>query len=186
MSSLDTILFGWLNSWAGVNPWWDTLIIFRAGYLLYIIVAALSLFAIFSYLPKFRYLFKRNAELFLLAAISAAFARYGLTFFIRFFYNRPRPFETLEGVRQLIPHAIGGSFPSGHAAAAFAIATTVFFYYPKTSILFFLAAVMIGIGRISAGVHWPSDVLGGAIIGVGSAWLVRFLYQRAHKKIRLI
>jgi len=80
--------------------------------------------------------------------------------------------------RQLVNHNGGGSFPSGHASFAFALATVVAFYYPKTSLLFFAAAISIGFGRIAAGVHWPSDVLAGAVTGIASAWLLRFLKNK--------
>jgi len=112
------------------------------------------------------------------AFASAAVARLGVAEIIRFFYNRPRPFETLEGARQLIEHSGGGSFPSGHASLSFAVAAAVYFYYPKTSILFFFAALSIGVGRVAAGLHWPSDILGGAAVGILSAWLLEFLFKK--------
>ena len=107
-----------------------------------------------------------------MALVSAFVSRFVVTEIIRYFYNRPRPFEIVEGARKLMAHPLGSSFPSGHAALAFAVAATVSFYYPKSSILFFLAAICIGIGRVSAGIHWPSDILGGALVGVGTAYVL--------------
>ncbi len=65
------------------------------------------------------------------------------------------------------------SFPSGHAAFFFALSTAVYFYNKKWGVFFFIASSLLSIGRIMGGVHYPSDILGGAIIGVLCAYLVR-------------
>lgn len=179
--STDIYIFRWLNSWAGVRPLWDALIIFRATYLWYIVMATVAAFVVATFFARWRSYRRRNTELFALTFVSAFIARFIVTALIHVLYNRPRPFETMEGVRKLVDHARGGAFPSGHASLAFAVATGVSFYYPKTSILFFLAALSIGAGRVAAGAHWPSDILGGAVVGVGTALTMRFLYKRFRK-----
>ena len=175
---LDIIILRWLNSWTGASIFFDWAIIFRATYLFYALVAALLLFTGLTFLPRFRAYRRKNFELVIFALISAIIARFGVTELIRFFYNRPRPFEALEGVHQLVNQAGGGSFPSGHAAFSFALAAAVAFYYPKTSVLFFLAAFSMGMGRIAAGVHWPSDILGGAIVGVLTALALQYILKK--------
>lgn len=183
INQLDVSVFQWLNSWAGINPLWDYLIVFRAAYLWYIVMAAAALFVVVTFFPRFREYRRHNFELFLFAFISAFTARFVIAEIIRLLYFRPRPYMALENV-QVLQHqlfgnmATSGSFPSGHASLAFAVAATIYFYYPKTSILFFLAAISIGIGRVAAGVHWPSDILGGAVIGVLTAWFVRWLWLK--------
>lgn len=180
----DLLLFKWLNSWAGINGFLDTVIIFRAVFLVYWMLAGLLVFVVIAFHPKFRPKLHKHLKLAGLAIISGLTARYIITELIRFFYNRPRPFEIFgpeNNFVQLLDHAAGGSFPSGHASFAFAIATVVSFYYPKISILFFLAAISTGISRVVAGIHWPSDILGGAIVGIGTAWLVRFLQKKLKK-----
>src|SRR3989344_6625435 len=167
ITALDLLIFQWFNSWAGVSFFWDWAILFCATYLLYIVVAAILLIFVLTFLPRFRNYWDQNKELVIVALVSAFVSRFVVTEIIRYFYNRPRPFEIVEGARKLMAHPLGSSFPSGHAALAFAVAATVSFYYPKSSILFFLAAIFIGIGRVSAGIHWPSDILGGALVGVG-------------------
>lgn len=180
--SLDVYIFKWLNSWAGVRPLWDVLIIFRATYLWYIVMAAVAAFVGATFFPRFRAYRRRHTELFIFAFVSAFVARFVITGLIHFLYNRPRPFEVLSGVHKLVNHEMGGAFPSGHASLAFAVATAVSFYYPKTSILFFIAALSIGAGRVAAGVHWPSDILGGAVVGIITAWLVRFVWEKSKNK----
>ena len=88
--------------------------------------------------------------------------------------GRPRPFESLSGVR--VKHqwsALGASFPSGHAASAFAIATVLSLRYPSTLVAVgsYGWAMLISYGRIYLGVHYPSDVLAGAVLGSGLALL---------------
>jgi undecaprenyl-diphosphatase len=103
----------------------------------------------------------------------------GATFAIKEIVARPRPFETLEGVQ--VKHqwsAVGHSFPSGHSSQAFVIATVISLSYhdPAVTIPLFLWAGAIGYGRVYLGVHYPTDVLGGMIIGVAggfAAWSLR-------------
>ena len=63
------------------------------------------------------------------------------------------------------------SFPSDHSTAAFAIAFAVFFLSRKVGIGFLVAATMVALSRVFVGLHYPSDVAAGALIGAGSAWL---------------
>lgn len=115
------------------------------------------------------------------ALVTGLVARFGITELIRAFYNRPRPFEILSDLKQLVFHDGGGAFPSGHAAFFFAIAAVVSRYYPKTSILFFLAALNLSATRVQAGLHWPSDVVGGAMVGIAVGFLAHWLAEKYFK-----
>lgn len=175
---LDENLFFWFNSWTGIFDVFDGMIIFLAWYLLFIMIAAMFVLVLYPYLRRFRLSRHYNGELFIYAFFSAAVSRFGVTEIIRYLYSRSRPFETLDGVNQLIEHPLGGSFPSGHTAFAFALATAVYFYYPKLGIGFFVVSFMMGFGRVASGVHFPGDILGGAIIGITTAYLLKFLLRR--------
>lgn len=182
MNSFDVLVFQWLNSWAGVDPLWDFLIVFRGRYFLWVFIGGILIFPFITLFKNFFYVRAKNIELAAYALLAGFIAQFGVVEIIRFFYDRPRPFE-ISNVVQLIQHSGGGSFPSGHASVAFAAATAISFYYPRTSIIFFLAAFSIGLGRVAAGVHWPSDILGGALAGVATAWVVRLLIIKSLKKI---
>ncbi len=178
MYSIDLAIFRYFNSWTGVSPFFDGAIRFRAVYLLWVMIGAALLFIIVPLIQKYRRWTAQNIRMLALAFCAALIARFGITELIRLIYPRPRPFEVLPDVIQLVPHAGDGAFPSGHAALAFAIATAVFSYYPKTGTFFFLAALSIGIGRVAAGVHWPSDIVGGAMVGIATSIAVQKLLFR--------
>lgn len=87
--------------------------------------------------------------------------------------DRKRPFETYSFIIKRDDESGGLSFPSGHTSAAFETATSVALRYPKW---YFTAPAYIFAGsvawaRMYQGVHYPSDVLAGAVVGTGSAWL---------------
>lgn len=182
---IDIAVFRWLNSWAGASPFSDGAIMFHATYLWYVVIGAVASIAFVPLIfPRARAARARNLQLAANAGAAAIASRFIITELTRFFYSRSRPFEVLSDVIRLVPHAAGGSFPSGHAAASFAVAAAVAFYYPKAGIFFYLAAIGIGIGRVAAGVHWPSDILGGASAGVAAAIFVQVVLRRPPLKSR--
>lgn len=89
-----------------------------------------------------------------------------------------RPFE-LNGLTPMVflPSS-DGAFPSGHAAAAFALATSVFLHNKKVGLLYEIGAVIVGIARVLGNVHYPVDILGGAIVGI----VVAFVIEKVHLK----
>jgi undecaprenyl-diphosphatase len=88
-------------------------------------------------------------------------------------WARPRPFAAhLDGTHLLAPASADPSFPSDHAAAAFAIAFAVLAFSWRAGAGFLAAATLIGLSRIALGLHYPTDVLAGAAVGWASALLV--------------
>ncbi len=75
-------------------------------------------------------------------------------------------------------------FPSGHAACYSALASAIFFINHKAGITVGVIAIIIGAGRIFAGVHTPMDVLGGYVLGIGFSALVAFIMQKIEARKR--
>ena len=84
-------------------------------------------------------------------------------------FRRARPFESMKEIRGLIAVPDRYSFPSGHTAAAFVAATVLTVCFPILCLPAFGWASLIGISRIYLGVHYPSDVLAGMVLGLISA-----------------
>ncbi len=92
---------------------------------------------------------------------------------------RQRPFVHDPTIPNLIHKSgISKSFPSDHAAIAFALATIVFLTLPGWGKVLYVLAFAIALGRIAVGVHYPSDVLAGALLGALVATLIHWIGQR--------
>jgi membrane-associated phospholipid phosphatase len=104
---------------------------------------------------------------------------------MKYAFKRPRPFTTYPN--DIVKHSHGGSpsFPSGHTSMAFGTATSVVLAYPKwyVAVPAFAWAVSVGQSRMYLGVHYPSDVAAGAIIGIGSAFLVHYGTKYLRRKL---
>jgi undecaprenyl-diphosphatase len=166
---INTTLFSKINELAGHSALLDKLGVFFAVYSGYILVAVLIF--IFFYKPT-----KLNRFMGIVALLSAAISRGVITTIIRFFDHSLRPFAVMK-VTQLIDES-GYSFPSGHAAFYFALSMAVYLYNKKLGIAFFAVSLVMGIARIYVGVHWPSDILGGILVGIVTALVVNFAVRK--------
>jgi len=124
---------------------------------------AVILFIILSWiLTKQRRVLRRLA---LLYAIQS-----GILYGLKFLIQRQRPLYFLEMASKLSKgpgEILDPSFPSGHALYAFMMATLLGHWFPRYRIIFFLLAGFIGWTRIYLGVHYPTDVIVGGLLGYG-------------------
>ncbi len=134
--------------------------------------------------------------LFFLQEKRKALAVFGIAFFsllladgfsnvLKHVAERTRPCNVLEGINLLVGCSKTFSMPSSHATNAFAFATPfLFMTRNRLRCLFLFIAVLVSLSRVFVGVHYPGDVIGGALTGVLAAGAVMYLYAWAEKRFR--
>ena len=167
---MDLQIFQTINDFAGKWPWLDQVGIFVASGMAYVL---------FAVLVALWFLRKEHRRMVLVSILSAVIARGVFVEIIRAFYHRARPIS-VDAVHQLVTND-AWAFPSGHAAFFFALATGVFLYNKKLGTIYYFFAALMGLARIFIGVHWPTDILVGAALGMLTALVVDFvLRNRTH------
>jgi len=150
----------------------DWLVIFLASYLIWVMGILIIFFIKKKSNDSFRPLIK--------IIVSASLA-YSISILIGFLFFRQRPFNVL-GIDAIIgTNHLDKSFPSSHAAVAFSIAGILFLEYKKSASIFFALAILISLGRSLAGVHYLGDIIGGAVVGLVSAWIIYYFLKRRNR-----
>ena len=93
-------------------------------------------------------------------------------------YLRQRPFVTLSELKLLVPHNTDGGMPSHHIAFMTALVVCVYFYDGRAAALFGALTLLSGFGRVSAGIHYPSDIIAGIGVGIAVVYLYRITVTR--------
>lgn len=137
------------------------------------------------YLGAIIYWFTRspdNRKMVMNTLLSGAVAL-GVNNIIGAIYHRDRPFVA-HHVIQLVQHDASASFPSNHAAAAFAVAASIWFWRRKEGWVWLVLAAVMGFSRIWSGIHYPLDIIGGAISGILIAVIInKIMHQQGPKKL---
>jgi undecaprenyl-diphosphatase len=102
---------------------------------------------------------------------------------IKHLVGRIRPCATLPDVTLLVHCGSGLSFPSSHAVNNFAAATLFSYYYRRWTWAFVTYASLVALSRPYVGVHYPSDALGGAVIGILVCLALLFLWLQIEKRM---
>ncbi len=176
MNSFDLFGYHLINHWAGHHPAADKVMAFFAQYALelYVVLFLLAWFA----LPKSE-TEKRHALV--VAGFSGVLALIFNAVIGQFFF-RPRPFTVLPNgtFTQLIPHPADSSFPSDHTSGSFGFAAGSRNTSSWVRWSFTILAILVAFARVYTGVHWPTDVLAGVVIGIISGkitWLINPLFK---------
>lgn len=148
----------------------------------YIVLGTPAAIAIYGGIKKDRKLL--SDALYIGTSVAEAAA---LTFALKYTVDRPRPYDRYPDLIHPYSLESSPSFPSTHTALAFTLATSLSIRYPKWYVIApsMLWATGVGISRMTEGVHYPSDVIAGAVIGAGCAvvnvyvnrWLDRLLFK---------
>lgn len=166
--SVDYTAFHAINGVAGHHPALDAIMIATAKYspeLLALVLAGLWL--------TWNYCNQRGA---FLAGVSALLAL-GAGQVVGMLLPRDRPYLA-HHVTLLVPHAPDTSFPSDHATLAFAVAVMVWQFNRSLGGLLLLLGVVVCFARVFIGAHYPTDVIGGAVLGAITSILIRWLSER--------
>ncbi|HZK01120.1 MAG TPA: phosphatase PAP2 family protein [Tissierellaceae bacterium] len=106
---------------------------------------------------------------------------------LKLILSRQRPYKIIEQLHTFGINLKDYSFPSGHTTASFSIATVIALNIPIAALFTFFLATIIGISRIYLGVHYPTDVAAGILLGVGTSLLVHiYLLEHVDEFARLI
>lgn len=111
-----------------------------------------------------------TGEKFLIAGLLAFAMELPIYFILKSAFKRERPFIHLHGARFALIPSDQFSLPSGHTAGAFLMASIISVVFPGFSALAFIWAGLIGLSRVMLGVHYPSDIIAGACLGISSAY----------------
>lgn len=148
------------------------IIIFFARWFAWLVIATAVIFFIFEYKNHIKRIFTE-----ILITASTIFVAWGIAAIIKNITHISRPF-VMNGATSNFYVAGNASFPSGHATVFFALATAIYLYNKRVGIFFYLAAVIIAISRVLVGVHYPVDIMVGAVIGIVTALSVNYLFRQ--------
>lgn len=168
---MDQLIFQYIHNLSGHYLLLDLFGIFLAQYLPYLMSVVLIVLIV-----KKKEKAKRLYFLFLV--ILSLLAGRGLVVeTIRFFYPKLRPFVVLN-FNPLITGLSSAAFPSGHAVLVFVLAAAAFFVSRQWFPYFLGGAVLTSLARVYVGVHWPTDVLAGALLGTAIVLILQKLLPK--------
>lgn len=142
----------------------------------YLIAVPILLFIFFLFSEK------TNRKRFIIYAFSSFILIYLISLIMGLIIYNPRPF-VVDNSQPLFPHLPDNGFPSQHTLLAAAIACVIFFFSKKLGLFLWTIAILIGIGRVLAGVHHPIDIFASIIIALTGALIVYYFMFVFNKKM---
>ncbi|MFH1188634.1 MAG: phosphatase PAP2 family protein [bacterium] len=171
---LDLALFQLLYNVTAQSVVVRFLFVFFAVYIVYI-VGILFFVELLLFIRE-----GRQRWYFLFLTCLATILSFGvITQLFHFFITRLRPFVVL-GIQPFISPVLSHAFPSGHIAALVPIALTMWIMAPRYKWWVVSVTLLVGISRIGVGVHWPSDIFGGIVVGMASFFIVRMVLKKQY------
>ena len=174
--SFDVSLFSFIHNLAGRSTLLDFFGVIAAAYLPYAVAAAAVIVALLQRPWKIRF------QCVALVMLAVVIARGIFAEIFWFILARPRP-PLILGTDVLIAVPQNPSFPSGHATILFALAAALYPINRKASLWCAGGALVVSIARVFVGVHWPTDVIAGAVLGIAGAFAAKYLLERTGKEI---
>ena len=188
MNSIDASLLIWLNGLSGSVKIFDDLMRVIASDYLMPLVLSLSMFGLwFSGKTPFQ---RMTYQLTTLMGISALLISNAVVWLINSLWHRPRPFlDHSDELNLLFYSPTDPSFPANPVAICFAVATAAWVVNRQFGWWLFAAGSLYGFSRVYAGVFYPTDIVAGALVGIGvygfTSYLRRFLEPLVTMMVRL-
>jgi len=176
LENANGIIFQGLFGLAHANVFMDALIVFFGKYLAYLLAVGWAWF-LFARFGGWR----SRLMFFVETALAVIVSRGILTEAIRFFFPVVRPFAALKLEPLLLESS--NSFPSSHAVILFTVAAIIIYFDRRAGLWFFAFALINGVARVAAGVHWPFDILGGFLVALASAAAIHALLRPYFEKL---
>jgi undecaprenyl-diphosphatase len=172
--SLDLTVAEHANAWAAHHDGWEDVARAYASVSELLFVAGVVLLALAGLVLRRRPLLAASA-----LAVLAAGAGVVVATVAGKLIGRPRPFAAHpHQIHAFLAHAPDPGFPSDHATAAFAIGTVLLLVLGARTLPVLLAAVALAISRVLVGIHYPGDVIAGALLGAAAGVVVVLLARR--------
>lgn len=170
----DTTVVLWLNQWVGTLPWLDAVVKVLISDYFAPVVASVTLLGLWfsGGYPALRERYQRGV---MVAASSIGVVNIWVQV-LNVVVFRPRPFVDLE-LTLLFYRPTDSSFPANPAAVAFAAAMGVYRVHRRLGLMLFAVAIALGVGRVYAGVFYPSDVIAGALLGIATTYLMVLVFR---------
>ncbi|MCM3765795.1 undecaprenyl-diphosphatase [Neobacillus niacini] len=169
MSQLNIDVFRLINDLGKDYEFLNPVIFFLAKYTLYVLCLGLVVY----WLTR-----TRENRLMVLNGMLAFVVAEVLGKVSGLLYSHNQPFAVLADVNQLVAHEIDNSFPSDHTILFFAISISIWLVRKREGRLWLLLAMVVGVSRIWAGVHYPVDILVATVYGMGAALIVHWASPR--------
>ncbi|MDD4996160.1 MAG: phosphatase PAP2 family protein [Patescibacteria group bacterium] len=170
---MDYQIVKWFNGLANQNFYLDIFGIILAEFLIFSLPLIIILFYFFS---------DRKKGLFflILKIIFSLIFAYSLNYLIGLIFLRPRPFVNHQEIYQLakfFAKTTDYSFPSYHTTTAFVMSFMVLFDWRKFGTILLILSLLVGLGRIFVGVHYPMDILGGIVTSLLAVISINFIFK---------
>ncbi len=160
-----------LNGYFEKSPGWNAVITFFAEYYVVFLVGLVLFFIYRDYRSDTHEKFRVNLLGLLLTLTTLA----AVTVLLRDLFELPRPYLVFD-IAHLSTYG-ERTFPSAHTIIIFGMAAGMYFYNKRLAYFLALSGLLVGISRVAAGVHYPSDILGGILLGTVIGFLVELTYR---------
>lgn len=169
LANINIDVFRMINDLGKDYPFLNPIIIFLAEYMLYFLLLALV-----------GYWFTRTNKnrMMVIQAVIATIIAEVLGKIAGQLYSHHQPFAELSNVSQLVAHEIDNSFPSDHSIVFFTVCMSIYLVRKKEGWIWMMIALGVAMSRVWVGVHYPGDVLTGALIGIISAIVIYWLVPK--------